>query len=160
MSNKLVLNEEVVAINVSVESREQLLKFMAEMLRKEGYVKESYAEAILQREEKFSTGLPTEEFGVAIPHTDAVHVNEPMISIVTLKEPVQFFEMGNPDEKVVVKIVFMLAMKDSDMQVKLLTNLMSIVQDKQLLREIYESNKNQLINLINNKLCENSMETC
>ncbi|QZY55226.1 PTS sugar transporter subunit IIA [Crassaminicella profunda] len=154
MSKKLMLNEEVVAINVSVESREQLLHFMADMLKKEGYVKETYAEAILQREEKFSTGLPTEKFGVAIPHTDAVHVNEPMISIVTLKEPIQFLEMGNPDGEVDVKIVFMLAMKDSDTQVKLLTNLMGIVQNQELLKEIYEANKEQLILLINNKLSE------
>ncbi|WP_432407943.1 PTS sugar transporter subunit IIA [Wukongibacter sp. M2B1] len=152
MSKKLVLNEEVVATNVSVESREQLLNFMADILKKGGYVKDTYADAILQREEKFSTGLPTEEFGVAIPHTDAIHVNEPMICIVTLKEPIQFFEMGNPDGSVEVKVVFMLAMKDSDTQVKLLTNLMGIVQDKHLLKEIYEANKEQLVLLINDTL--------
>ncbi|MCT4618444.1 MAG: PTS sugar transporter subunit IIA [Marinisporobacter sp.] len=154
MSEKFVLNEEVVATNIVMESREELLNFMAEMLQKEGYVKETYAEAIIKREENFSTGLPTEEFGVAIPHTDSIHVNEPMISIATLKEPVQFLEMGNPDGMVDVKIVFMLAMKDSETQVNLLTNLMRIVQNKELLKEIYEANKEQLVLIINNKLSE------
>jgi PTS system galactitol-specific IIA component len=76
-----------------------------------------------------------------------------MISIATLTEPVQFCEMGNPEEKVDVKIVFMLAVKDSESQIELLTKLMKIVQNQDLLKEIYEADKKHLINLVNEKLC-------
>lgn len=153
MSKSIVLNEEVVEVNMIVKNRNQLLKIMSEMLKKGGYVRDSYEEAILKREDMFSTGLPTEEIGVAIPHTDAIHVNSPMISLVTLKEPIKFCEMGNPEAEVDVKIVFMLAMKDSNTQMEMLTNLMGIVQDTKLLKEICESDKNHLIEIINNKLC-------
>lgn len=154
MYNKLELDEKVVAINVSIDNRKELLNFMSKQLEKEGYVKESFINAIAEREEIFSTGIPTKHCGIAIPHTDSIHVNKAMISVVVLKETVEFLEMGDPEEIVNVKIVFMLAMKDGKAQVELLTNLMGIVQDEVLLEKICESSKEEVMVLLNERLGE------
>ena len=41
--------------------------------------------------------------------------------------------MGNPEEQIDVKLVFMLAIKDPDLQINILKQLVSIFQDKQIL---------------------------
>lgn len=96
--------------------------------------------------------MPLPTYCVAIPHTDAVHVKKPMVGVATLKNPVQFAEMGNPDELLDVSIVFMLAMEDGREQIKLLTQLMKVVQDQELLARIYESNEKEIADLINQKI--------
>lgn len=153
MHKGFTLAEEVVRVQVDVPDREAIISLLADVLEKEGYVKETYKEAVLAREEVFSTGLPLQEYCVAIPHTDAIHVNKPMIGVATLKNPVQFAEMGNPEELLDVKLVFMLAMQDGRDQIKLLTQMMKIVQDQELLNRIYQADQKEIVELINQKLC-------
>ena len=144
MHKGFTLAEEVVRIQVDVPDREAIMRLMADVLEKEGYVKETYKDAVLAREEVFSTGLPLQEYCVAIPHTDAIHVNKPMIGVA---------EMGNPEELLDVQIVFMLAMQDGREQIKLLTQLMKVVQDQELLKRIYKADQKEIVELINQKLC-------
>ena len=66
-----LLKEKLIFIDVEAKDREEAIGKMAKELYKKGYVKESYINAILDREKVFPTGLPTEEVGVAIPHTDS-----------------------------------------------------------------------------------------
>ncbi len=67
---------------------------MADGLHAAGHVRASYKEALLAREERFPTGLPTQVMAVAIPHTDVEHVERSFISVARLAEPVAFHEMG------------------------------------------------------------------
>ncbi|MFT9494132.1 PTS sugar transporter subunit IIA [Anaerosolibacter sp.] len=136
---KFFFDERVVHIGLSAMDDKEVLKKMADELQYAGYVKDSFSQAIIQREKIFATGLPLEVYGVAIPHTDPHHVETEMISIATLKEPISFGVMGNPDEKVAVSIVFMLAMEDSSAQLQLLATLMCIIQDTSILKKIYEA---------------------
>lgn len=153
MHKGFTLAEEVVRVQVDVPDREAIIRLMADVLEKEGYVKATYKDAVLAREEVFSTGLPLETHCVAIPHTDAIHVNKPMIGVATLQNPVQFAEMGNPEELLDVEIVFMLAMQDGREQIKLLTQLMKVVQDQELLKKIYSADGKAIVEMINQKLC-------
>ena len=41
---------------------------------------------MITREERFPTGLDTGNFGIAIPHTDGIHVNKPAIAIAILSK--------------------------------------------------------------------------
>ena len=152
MHNGFMLSDKVVRVGVNLPDRQAVIALMASVLEEEGYVKETYKQAVLDREEVFSTGLPLPTYCVAIPHTDAVHVKKPMVGVATLKNPVQFAEMGNPDELLDVSIVFMLAMEDGREQIKLLTQLMKVVQDQELLARIYESNEKEIADLINQKI--------
>lgn len=94
MAFEFKINKEVVLVNVEETDKVSILKKMADKLEKGGYVKKSFVTGILEREKIFPTGLQAKGFGVAIPHTDAEHVNSPMIAIATLKNPVKFNIMG------------------------------------------------------------------
>lgn len=149
MPKNNLLNPDLVQVQYEAKTKEEVIEKLAKMLIDKGYAKRSYLEAILEREKVFPTGLPTEGVGVAIPHADIKHVNIPAIAIAILKNPVEFNVMGNPDEKVDVNIVFMLAIKEPHMQVNLLKNLVSVFQDKKLLiRLTNTTNKNNIISLL------------
>lgn len=133
-----LLNPNLVMVNIEAKTKAEALGKLAGRLIGEGYVKESYLQAILEREKVFPTGLPTEGYGVAIPHTDVEHVIKPAIALGILKNPVKFTIMGDTDlnNQVDVKILFMLAIKESHMQLKLLQDIMEIIQDRELLDKI------------------------
>ncbi|MDF2635000.1 MAG: putative IIA-like nitrogen-regulatory protein PtsN [Pelosinus sp.] len=133
MSN-VNFDETLVLKNIEGENSSDILNYMAKNLYNKGFVKVSYADAVIAREKKFATGLPTEGYGVAIPHTDIEHVNQSAISVGILKNPVDFGIMGEETEKTPVKLVFMLAMHDSHSQLKMLQSLMGIFQDEEVLR--------------------------
>ena len=86
-----MLNEEVFEINVAnIKTKEEALSYLADKLTSKGIVKESYKQAIIDREHVFPTGLQFEAYGIAIPHTDVEHVNKEQIALMTLKEAVPF----------------------------------------------------------------------
>lgn len=76
------------------------------------------------------TGLPLSPWSIAIPHTDPEHVIKPCIIIFKLKNIVKFKEMANPKHDVNVKYVFGLVFTDGKKQLPLLSNIISITQDK------------------------------
>lgn len=127
-------DETLIIRNLVGETSSEILESMAANLCKQGYVKKSYASAVITREQYFATGLPTNSYGVAIPHTDIEHVYKSAISFAVLKNPVEFGIMGEETEKTPVKLVFMLAMHDSHSQLKMLQNLMAIFQDEEDLK--------------------------
>ena len=134
----VALNEDLVLMEVDAKDKFDLLRQAAQCLQTHGYVKESYADAVIEREKVFATGLPTVMGGVAIPHTDVEHVNTPAVCIVRLKKPVDFVIMGDDTETVSVDCIFMLAMKEAHAQLTLLQNLMGILQDADALKLVKE----------------------
>ena len=90
-----MLNEEVFEINVAnIKTKEEALSYLTDKLISKGIVKESYKQAIIDREHVFPTGLQFESYGIAIPHTDVEHVNKEQIALMTLKEPVSFYQIS------------------------------------------------------------------
>ena len=81
-----------------VNSQKEALSIIATCLYQTGLVKDSFAENVLKREEVFPTGLLINDVGIAIPHTDAEHVNDSQIAFMSLKKPVTFYEMGTADK--------------------------------------------------------------
>ena len=134
----VALNEDLVLMEVDAKDKFDLLRQAAQCLQTHGYVKESYADAVIEREKVFATGLPTVMGGVAIPHTDVEHVKTPAVCIVRLKKPVDFVIMGDDTETVSVDCIFMLAMKEAHAQLTLLQNLMGILQDADALKLVKE----------------------
>ena len=59
---------------------------LSDILLKKGYVKESWLQAITDRERNFPTGLMFETIGVAIPHVDPQHIVRPYIAIIKPKK--------------------------------------------------------------------------
>ncbi|WP_196595115.1 PTS sugar transporter subunit IIA [Pectinatus frisingensis] len=123
-------------IQFEADTAEKALTKLSLNLYKYGYVKSSYTDAILNREKIFPTGLAFSNYGVALPHTDCCHVNKPMIAVGVLKTPVIFHNMGDANQNVSVKIIFMLAMNNSKNQLQLLSSFMENLQDTALLENI------------------------
>lgn len=129
----ITLENELILLDIKAENQFELLEKVADNLYQLGYVKESYKNAVIEREKIFATGLPTLMGGVAIPHTDIQHVEKPAISIARLEKPVKFIIMGDDSATVDVDLIFMLAMKEEHAQLELLQSLMGILQDEKAL---------------------------
>lgn len=129
----------------------EVISRLADRLLLIGSVKESYREAVIQRELAMPTGLPiAADFAVAVPHTDPEHVLKPAVALATLKTPVLFRSMDDPDETLQVKVVFALALRDKNEQIEMLQSIVAILQDATTLRRIAEaSTLEQLIDAMN-----------
>ena len=128
-----MLDLDLVVLEMEAETSSEIIKTLGALLLSKGYVKESYVQAVLEREGNLPTGLEIGDFSVAIPHTDSGHVNQSNIAIATLKKPAIFHSMVDPEEKLNVQLVFLLAVKDPNLQIEMLKNLMSLFQNKELL---------------------------
>ncbi|MFA0087633.1 PTS sugar transporter subunit IIA [Vibrio sp. 10N.261.51.F12] len=123
--------------NVEITDRTELLKFMSDKLLEAGFVKDSFQEALLQREVEYPTGLEAAHCGVALPHTDSIHVNDSQVCFVKLKTPIKFRDMVDASEEVEVKFVFMLAMKEAHEQIENLQNLTLMLESASTVEKLH-----------------------
>ena len=131
-----IIKKDCIIGQIDVSSKEEVLKIMAEKLYDLGYVKESYIQAIQDREANYPSGLPMEDLKIAIPHTDAEHVNQSIICFARLKNPVEFSVMGEPSTKIPVKLISMFALKEKKKIGDLLETLIVTYQDNSVLRAL------------------------
>lgn len=132
----MCIEPKLIYMNLEADTDQQALDLLANQLLKEGIVKESYIQAVKAREESFSTGLLFEDMGIAIPHTDAEHVERAAIGIAILKKPIPFKAMGMPEEEVPVEMMFMMAIKEAHSQIEFLQALMEIFQTEGRLKSL------------------------
>ena len=59
----IVVSPELVIMGLEAETDQEAIGIMARMLYDQGYVKESYIQAVKEREKEFFTGLGFEEMG-------------------------------------------------------------------------------------------------
>ena len=140
-----LVNEELIFLDYEASDKEDLISKMSTYAKEKGYVKETFLEAILKRESVFPTGLKGENLTIAIPHTDAIHVEKPGIFFVRLKDTVKFKEMGLGVDDVDVKLVFMLLIKNPKEQVNMLSNLMGIFAQEDKIQILTNSKDNNEI---------------
>jgi len=136
-NTKDVFREELVLLNYQAADADDVLKAVADRLLEDGAVKDTYFQAMLDRERAYPTGLPTEGIKVAIPHAEVEHVNYSAFAIATMQEPVKFGEMGaGPESTLDVQIVMMLANSDPDEQVKTLRKMVDLFDEPESLHSI------------------------
>lgn len=111
---------------------EEVLLFMAEELERRGYVKEGYADTVLEREERASTSIGK---GIALPHGKPALIQSSVISCVTLKEPIKW---GNDE----VSLIFLFALQKEELKNKEAKGFFKFVQkimgDKEQLKQLKE----------------------
>src|SRR5699024_7236937 len=93
-------------------------------LEEKDYIEKSFEQAIIERENNFPTGLQLEEFSIAIPHTDVIHIKKPFVAVYRLKNSINFYQMGTDDVVVSVKDLLVLVINEPKKQVGLLATLM------------------------------------
>lgn len=146
------LNPSLIFTSLDVSNSADVMKKVGSAVIKEGYAKESYVAALINREKEFPTGLDVDGFGVAIPHTDVSHVLKAGIAIAVLEKPVTFIQMGTDDEPVQVRLVFMLSVVDPSTHIGKLQRILEIIQDTAVLEQLQEvENSKQIIEIIKEK---------
>lgn len=129
----MVFDEKLYFLNEELHSQEEIFVFLNEKLKQKDIVKDTFLANVIKREKEFPTGLTIGNVGIAIPHTDAEYVNRSQIAYVSLKEPVDFKEMGTHANSVPVTQVFILALKEAHEQLDMLQNLIELFQNEQSL---------------------------
>ena len=134
----MFFNEEIVFFNESCSNKEEAIKKLANEFFKKGLVKDTFSQAVIDREKVYPTGLDINGVGVAIPHTDGIHVVEPQIGFMSLKEPVVFKDMVDDTNEIKVKVIFMLGLLKSEQQIEMLQKLVGLFQNETLLKQVID----------------------
>lgn len=139
-----MFKEELVSINVEVDSEEQLFSYVAKRLKEGRYVKDSYLDGITKREEEFPTGLITKNLNIALPHSDPEHIREPFIYVVRINNNVTVKQMGD-NQEMKVKDFFFLGIKEPSGQVGVLQSLMNLFMNDDFVKEYIEAQSQEEI---------------
>jgi len=131
-----MLSRDLIRLDLDVKDSEEAIRTLAEDFVKAGVVKESFVDAVLEREKKSPTALPAIAYDIAIPHTVSAHVITPAMNVAVLKHPVEFQQMGSPEITLHPQVLFMLAISDPKDQLSLLRRIMKMLQNKELLDQI------------------------
>jgi galactitol PTS system EIIA component len=143
MSNKLVqlLDSDAVCLKMDAKDAADVIENLGIRLFIDGYVKDTFVDAALAREKKLPTGLPLGgEINAAIPHTDIIHVLKPGVALATLKRPVIFKNMIQPEEDVSVKLVFLLSLEHPHSQIEMLQEIASVLQKPETVDKLMAAN--------------------
>lgn len=123
------VNQALCFARLGVETRDEVLRLLADALHRAGAVDDCFAAAVLAREAESPTGLPFSHWAVALPHADPRFVRAPALAFATLDRPVSFRQMGSPEVELAVTAVAMFALPDRDAAQALLTRLIEILRD-------------------------------
>lgn len=152
-----IFREDFIWLDKTFEDKNQFFETIGTRLYEKGAVKESFADALKKREAVYPTGLKTEAYEIAIPHTDVEHVNEASISFVRFKETVLFSHMGEPEIQVNAKFAFVLGVKDPKQQVEVLSTLVKLISDEAEMRQLEGVDSPDQISALLNKFFQEHM---
>lgn len=127
MNATIQVSPAVAIAQLEASTAEEVLSALADRAVAAGWAKESFTEALLKREQEFPTGLPT-EIPVALPHTDPEHVIHAGLGVATLKNPVEFGEMGGDGSTVAAQAVLLILVENPEKQVTVLGQLVNLIQ--------------------------------
>ena len=131
---------EAVDLGVDAEDAGDVIRTIGGKLLSAGYVRDTFIEAVLEREKTIPTGLPLSgKHNAAIPHTDVEHVIRPGIGMATLVRPVVFKNMVSPDETVEVQLVFVLALEQPKSQIEMLQEVAQVLQRPDVVAALMEA---------------------
>lgn len=151
MSN-LLFDKSLVLILGDLSDTALVEKKLASTMCVQGYVKDTYARAIAEREKEFPTALEVGDINVAIPHCDTEHVNISAVCVGILKTAVPWRRMDDPDSTSDVRLVFMLALSEAHAHLEMIQKIIGIIQDQQFAKKLVESNAEQAYELLKPRL--------
>ena len=132
--------EDLIVTGVEAADAEDAIRQVGQYLLKAGFVKDTYIDAVVQREKEYATGLQLKDMAVAMPHTAGIHVNVPAVCIAKLAHPVTFYHMGDPDTRVEAEILFMMAIQNPDAQLETLQKVMGVFTNAAAMAEFKAAN--------------------
>ena len=135
-----MFEKENIYLDIEAKDHTELFTKMAEIFKKKGYVKESYLDAIIEREKKYPTGFEFDGYNIGLPHTDAEHISVQKIILIRLKNEIEYREVVT-NKKIPIKIFIMLLIKNGEDQTTILGKLIEIIGEKEFYRKVSEAKK-------------------
>lgn len=128
-----ILDEKSIATDKTVENKTELLEFMIELAYKSGKILniEEVTQKVFEREKLMPTGVGN---GVALPHAKTEQITDTVLSMVVLKEPIEYDSLdGLP-----VSVVLLVLGKESDIgyHLKLLSKISKLLSRESFVSEI------------------------
>lgn len=122
---------ELVLLDFEADDRADLFKKLGTRLDSLGYIKDTWFDAIMDREAKYPTGLACQAINVAIPHVDPEHIAKPYIAVIKPKAPVVFDAMAGMGDPVPAELIVNLGLlAHAEGQVAVLQALMGVFMDE------------------------------
>lgn len=131
----------------SVSDSLEIITLLGENLHTMGAVKIGYTQEVIAREDEYPTGLQLiGQYNIALPHGGPELVKENAIIVGVLKEPLDFFMMGEPQKSIPVRIVFMFAAVDYNSINGYIRNLVDgVLLKPEIVKEIIELSDEDMI---------------
>ena len=130
------IDEKNICLGLEADDRDDCIRKICAIMAKNGYIGDDYADAVIARENEYPTGLPTEGPLVAIPHALQGTVFKTGAGIAVLTSPVGFYNIAEPEELLMVEVVFVLANFEPEKQLNDLKLLMECCSDREMLEGI------------------------
>lgn len=133
----LYTNQTMILTGVSAADAEEVIRLLCGRAMENACIEPKFITAILEREKEYPTGLPT-EVPVAIPHIHDGCLRS-FFSAAVLKEPVAFRSMGDPDETIETRMVFLFGITDPSYQTAVLKKFSSIFQNGETMGRLQDT---------------------
>ena len=137
MKERKFLND-LIWLDEEFDGQELFFQVMADRLYQKGMVTQKFGDALSKREKEYPTGLKTEHYEIAIPHTDVEYVKKTFIAFIRLKRPIRFSHMGIPGMMVNAKFAFVLGLTEPQNQVEALSTLVKLISDQEQMAMLEE----------------------
>ncbi len=147
------LDKKYIFLHKDFGNKEEVFYFINKILLEDGCVTEEYLPKVLERENCFPTGMELEKINVAIPHIDSKYILKENLFVITSKKGIEFNNAENNGEKLNVKIIFGLLIREHNTHISFLVTLIELFQENDKLEQILESsNKDEVIKILKDVL--------
>ena len=139
MDLKNLTNENLITIDLDLNKKEDVIKYLVKQLYDEGKLssEKDFYNAVLDREALSPTGF---EAGLAVPHGKSNAVKEAAFAVAKLKRPITEWESVDENNK--VELVFLLAIPTSEAgstHIELLAELMTRISNEEYKKSLENS---------------------
>lgn len=143
-----LLSKDAIELNTDIASKEEAIDKLVLLHNSAGNLndKEEYKKAILAREEQGTTAISE---GIAVPHAKTDAVKKPSLSVITVKNGVDY---GAPDGKVSDVIFMIAAPLGGDVHLEILSHLMVMLMDADFVEKLRKATtSDEFLEIINNQ---------
>lgn len=142
---KDLLTWNTIKVNVECEDWKEAIGFGTQLLIDNGWVEKRYYDAIINNFKEFGPYMVVAP-GIVLSHARPENgVNKLSMSLITLKNPVEFGNESNDP----VKLIITLAASDNESHLKALSQLMELFMNSEDMTSIFKaSNKEDVIGII------------
>lgn len=152
-----ILEEGNIYLDVDLTTKAELFSFIAMNLKEKNLItdEELLIAGLNKREQESPTGF---ENGIAIPHVQSKVVNQPVISIVRVKDKINDYESIDPNNQ--VKLIFVITVPEdvAGEHLKLLSMLSTKLINREFVDQLLVSSKIEICEMFNEQSKEKKSE--